>query len=157
MRHLTLLSLAVCAALALNGCSHRKLAGTQIDDTPETRELLAVMERYRSSIEARDAAGVIALVSDNFRDDAGTPNPADDLDYASLRQILPDRMAKLADVSLEISVRKVTIEGDTANVIYHYTSHFKIPRLTGKAQNEGDIKQMWFKRVGGQWKIVSGI
>lgn len=152
------LPLTIALLLLLSAaCAARRIPGTDLDDTADTRAILQVLEAYRAALEARDADGIIRLVSESFMDDAGTLSPADDLDYAALRQKLPERLAKLQDVEVQISVRKLTIERDAASVIYYYNTRFRIPGLTSKPMNEGDLKQMWLKRVGGDWKIVSGI
>lgn len=152
------LPLTIALLLLLSSaCAARRIPGTDFEDTSDTRAILQVMEAYRTALEARDAAGIIKLVSESFTDDAGTLSPADDLDYASLREKLPERLAKLEDVEVQISVRKLTVERDTASVIYYYNTRFRIPGLTTKPLNEGDLKQMWLKRVGGDWKIVSGL
>lgn len=151
-------SLAALAAVVLcSGCAARRIPGTDIEDTTDTRAILQVMEQYRTAVEARDANGVIKLVSESFKDDGGTGTPEDDLDYATLRRQLPERLAKVQDIRLEISVRKVQVEKDAATVIYFYNTRFRIPRLTDKPMNEGDLEEMRFRRVGNQWKIVSGI
>jgi len=63
------------------------------------------------------------------------------------------------DVKLDLSVRKIEIfsETSTASAVYTYNLSFRMPRLNNKPQSESEIKQMWFKRDKGQWKISSGI
>jgi hypothetical protein len=139
------------------GCAVRRIPGTEIQDTPDTREILQLMENYRSAVEAKDANRIVQLVAESFKDDAGTGTPEDDLDYASLRRTLPDRLSKVDDLQLEMSVRQVTVVKDAASAIYYYNTRFRMPHLTTKPVNEGDLKQMFFKRIGNQWKIVSGI
>lgn len=154
-RLVTLISL-----VALSGCAHRKIAGTEIDDNDDTRAILSVMEQYRHAVENRDAEGIVALADPSFRDDGGSANPDDDLNYRDLTTKLPARMAKMEDIRLEVSVRKIEIDEETqlARATYTYTATFKIPSLTNKAQNEGEIKQMTLRRSDKRtWKIVSGI
>jgi len=147
------------AVLFLVGCGAKRIPGTDIEDTDDTRAILAVMERFRSAVEARDVDGVVQLVSESFKDDGGTATPEDDLDYAGLKKHLPERFAKFDDIHLDMSVRKITVYPDTgtASVIYYYSMSFKIPHLSNKPRNESDIKEMWFKRDHGQWKITSGV
>lgn len=151
--------LAAFALLAASGCTPKRIPGTDIEDTPESRAILEVMEKYRRAVEARDASGVLALVADSFKDDGGTPSPEDDLDYQGLTERLPQAMARLEDVRLEMTVRKVEIDksAGTARAVYTYTTSFRMPGLTTRPQSESEIKEMFFKRVGEQWKITSGI
>src|SRR3712207_2680817 len=81
-------------------CSARHIPGTQIEDNDDTRAILNVMEKYRAAVEARDADGVLSLLSESFLEDFGTASPEDDLDYKSVRQKLPESMAKFEDVRL---------------------------------------------------------
>ncbi len=153
--------IAVLAVLSLaTGCAAKKIPGTEIDDSDDTRAILSVMEAYRQAVEKRDAQTVVDLADPSFKDDGGSANPDDDLEYATLKTLLPQRLGRLEEVKLEITVRKVEFEKGTdfVRTTYTYTTSFKMPSLNGKTQNEGEIKQMVLKRVGDkQWKIVSGI
>ena len=143
----------------LLACGARRIPGTDIEDNDDTRAILQVMEQYRTAIEARDAQGVLRLVSQSFKDDGGSSRPEDRLDYAELQKKLPVELAKLDDVKLDLTVRKIEIESrtNTASAVYTYNLSFRMPRLTNKPQSESEIKKMWFKRDGKQWKIASGI
>lgn len=158
MKALTLVAIGPSLALlALYGCAARRIPGTQIEDTEEARAIVDLMEQYRRAVEARDAPKVIALVADSFKDTAGTPSPEDDLDYAKLREELPRNLAKLDEVRLDLNVRKIEVTKEAARAVYTYTASWKMPSLTGRPQSDSDIKEMWFKRIDGEWKITSGI
>jgi hypothetical protein len=138
------------------------LPGTTIEDTPDARAILNVMERYRTALEHGDAQGVLALVSPDFRDTGGTPNPEDDLDYQSLQRVLPQRLGRIQDLHVDIDVRSIDFHkgmatGNEATAIYYYSARFRMPTLTARGQNESDLKQMTFRRENDQWKIVSGL
>ncbi len=154
VRLLSTLSLTMLVA-----CGARRIPGTDIEDNDDTRAILQIMEQYRSAIEARDAQGVLRLVSVSFKDDGGTSRPEDRMDYADLQKKLPVELAKLDDVKLDINVRKIEIQSgtNTASAVYTYNLTFRMPRLNNKPQSESEIKKMWFKRDGGLWKIASGI
>jgi len=153
------LAISAVALLLLGGCAARRIPGTDIEDTDDTRAILQVMERYRTAVEARDADAVLKLCSESFKDDAGSPKVEDRLDYATLKKKLPENFAKLDEVKLELNVRKIEFHPETsaASAVYNYNLSFRIPRVSNKSQNESEIKQMWFKRDHGQWKIASGI
>lgn len=151
--------LAFVTLLAVTSCTPRRIPGTDIDDNDDTRAILKVMEQFRAAVEGRDAGKVIALVADSFSDDMGTSSPADDMNYASLREKLPQGMAKLDEVKLDMTVRKVEVNAkeSAARAVYTYTTSFRMPGLSAKPQNDSEIKEMWFKKVGNDWKITSGI
>ena len=152
--------IAALLALCLVACTAKKIPGTDIDDTGETRLILDVMTKYRTAVEARSSEQIIKLVDESFRDDGGSMLPDDDLDYASLPTKLPARLQKLDDVRLDITVRKVEFDEkeDNAKVTYTYSMSFRTPQYSSKTQTETDIKQMFFHRAGERdWKIISGI
>jgi len=154
----TPLSLSLCLTL-LVACGARRIPGTEIEDNDDTRAILKVMEQYRAALEARDAQGVLKLLSDSFKDEGGSSKMEDRMDLATLQKKLPSELAKVEDVKLDLSVRKIEIfsETSTASAVYTYNLSFRMPRLNNKPQSESEIKQMWFKRDKGQWKISSGI
>lgn len=150
--------LALVLALFAAACTPKRIPGTDIDDTDDTRAILDVMNRYRAAMEAKDAAGVVALVADSFKDDGGNANPEDDLDYARLREKLPEELGRFQDVRLDMTVKKIEVHKDgSARAVYSYNSSFKMPGLTARALSDSDIKEMWLKRVGKEWKITSGL
>ncbi|MBI3185247.1 MAG: DUF4440 domain-containing protein [Myxococcales bacterium] len=151
--------LAAALITLASGCAVRHIPGTQIEDNDENRAILEVMKRFREAVEERDAQKVINLLADSFKDDVGTPSPEDDLDYQSIRERLPQDMAKLDEVRLDMSVRKIEISRaeNTARAVYTYTSSYRMPTFSARPKTDEEIKEMWFKRVGGEWKITSGI
>lgn len=157
----TSLAVVVCALL-LAGCSPKKIPGTEIDDTDDTRMILSIMEEYRKAIETRNAQTILDLSDESFKDDGGSAAPEDDLDYKQLFTVLPARMSQFGDIKLEVYVRKIEIDKvlGTARATYTWSSNFKLPTLNPKSQSEADIKQMTFllaDKTKRTWKITSGI
>ena len=147
-----LLSLIVVAAAA--ACGPHRIPGTDLEDTGDTRAIIDVISRYNSALEARDANAILALVDPEFRDNAGTLTPEDDIDIERLRTVLPQRLAKLQDVAVRIEIKTIDVKGDKAQAVYTWVSQFK---LNGKPRTESDIKRMELRRRADGWKIVSGI
>lgn len=151
---------AVVVLAVTSSCAARKLPGSDIDDTTDTRAVIDVVNAYRQAVESRNTQALVELADESFRDDGGSATPDDDLDYKSLFTALPARFQKLQDVKLDVTVRRIEFDDDVkkARVTYSYQLSFRIPEYTGRTQNETDIKQMTLKRVADkQWKIVSGI
>ncbi len=156
----TLLLPVVVLAVALSACAPKKIPGTDIDDTTETQAILEVVRKYRTAVEARNVEGIYQLVDPSFRDDGGSAHPDDDLDYKSLKDRLTNRMSKVTDMKLEVTVRRIEFdtEDKMARVTYSYQVSFKMPEYSSRTQSENDIKQMLLKRVDeNEWKIASGI
>lgn len=154
MKRLLLISAACLLSLA---CMPRRIPGTEIDDTSETRAILSVMEQYRQALEARDAEQLLSLVSPNFKDNSGTATIDDDFDFQRLKAELPGYLSKLENVRLEMTVRKIQVAEGAARAIYTYTTSFRMPALAPKPQSDSEIKEMAFERLDGHWKIISGI
>ncbi len=141
---------------AASGCVHY-FPGTEIPDNTDTRAIKDVMEKYRSAVEAKDVGTIIALCSEQYRDDAGTIQTEDDLDYASLREVLPKRLSKVQNANLYMELKRIDVERDTAIATYSYVWRYRLPAYTSKPESDSDIMQMTFKRVGKQWKITRGL
>ena len=154
------LTTCLCAALALAtlaGCLPRRLPGTDIEDTPDSRAVLDVLSAYTRALEARNADAILKLVSPSFRDDGGTGTPQDDLDAARLKELLPERLARVEDLRLDITVKKMAFAGDEAEIVYFYQSSFRVPAFSNKPKNESGLKKMELHKEDGAWKMVSGI
>jgi len=146
-----LLSLIVVVAA---GCGPHRIPGTDLEDTGDTRAIIDTISKYNSALEARDANGILALVDPEFRDNAGTLTPDDDIDIQRLQTVLPQRLAKLQDVAVRIEIKHIDVKGDRASAVYTWVSQFK---LGGKSVTESDIKRMELRRGAEGWRILSGI
>ena len=150
------LALSVLSLLA--ACAPKRIPGTEIEDNSDTRAILQVMERYRAALENRDAAAIQALVTKDFREDAGTPSdPEDDLTTATLPAYLENLFKVLQSPKVELDVRRVQVGENVAAAIYYWKATWRMPGLNPKPQRESELEQMVFRREDGTWKIVSGI
>ncbi|HVE81864.1 MAG TPA: DUF4440 domain-containing protein [Myxococcales bacterium] len=155
MKPLLFASLCVLVAGA-SGCIHY-FPGTEIPENPDTTAIKTVMEKYRSAVEAKDVGAIIALCSEQYRDDAGTIQTEDDLDYASLRDVLPRRLGKVQNASLYMELKRIDVQRDQAIATYSYVWRYRLPSLTSHPESDSDIMQMTFKKVGEGWKITRGL
>ena len=146
------------ALLALAACSAKRIPGTDIKDTPDTRGVVATIDSYRQAAERRDANAVLALVSPKYFDDAGTPDPGDDVDYSQLRARLTEDYGKISTMRLDIGVRKIDVEGDRAAAYVFYDERYRIRTGTGEVPKQAsDIHRMQLVRENGSWRFVSGL
>ncbi len=149
----------VAAVLALAACTHR-IPNSDIQDTPDTRAILGVIDQYRQAVERRDATAILKVVSRRYFDDQGTPDPADDLDFSQLAKALPDDLARLSGARLDIGVKEIEVNPDateaTADVFYD--GHFRITTPRGEVPKaESDVSRMRFRKENGAWKVTSGL
>lgn len=159
LRNLSFCLAAMVAFATLTGCAHRLIPGTEIEDTDDNHKIIGVIEKYRVAMQDRNPEAVLALVDESFRDDGGTGTPADDLDYKQLQAVLPQRLSKITDLRLDLTIKKITMndEETEAHAIYYFTTTFRIPSLSQKTQTESGLKMMDLKKVKDGWKITSGI
>jgi hypothetical protein len=149
-------ALLLAVLCTLSGCVHF-FPGTEIPDNTDTRAIKDVMEKYRTAVEAKDVGVIVSLCSEQYRDDGGTIQTQDDLDYATLREVLPKRLSKVQNANLYMELKRIDIERDLAVATYSYVWRYRIPSLSNRSESDSDIMQMTFKRVGPQWKITRGL
>jgi hypothetical protein len=130
------------------------IAGTPIEDTPENRAVIGACEKYREAVETRDAETVLRVVSTRYRDDSGTPDPADDLDRLALKQNLETLFASLEAVTYEARYVALRRSGDLVEVDVEYTGSF---RIRGRDVTRRDRNVIRLEQRNGETLIVSGL
>lgn len=147
------------ACLATLACSPKRIPGTTITESPDSRAVFDVVQAYRKAMEQRDAAAVLALVAPTYYDTAGTPTPADDLDRAGLEAALTKDLARTDGLRLELMVRKIDVNADLAEAEVFYDAYYRVQTPSGiaVAKHDSDIHRMKLQKVAGEWKIVAGL
>lgn len=153
------LALLVCALGAASACAHAKIPGTQIDDTPATREVYGVLSRARDCLQARDAEGLLALISTRYFEDNGTPDPRDDYGYLELKErLVADALQTAKDVQVGMQVYEIVIRGDTAWADIRYNSRVRLELPSGRLWDSyRDFDRIEMVREQGSWRIVRGL
>ncbi len=151
-------ALFALVTLAAVGCSPRRIPGTEIDSTADTRAVHAVVQAYRDALEKRDVEAVLALVAPNYYDTAGTPDPADDLDRARLEASLRQDLSRAESLRVEFTLRKIDVSGDEAQAEVFYDTFYRVKTpTTSVPRRDSDVHRMRFKKIDGAWKIVAGL
>jgi hypothetical protein len=147
--------------VSLAACTPKLIPGTEIQDTPDTRALLLLMEQFRSALENKDVKALVSLTAPSFHDESGTPSPDDDLDASNLSTKLTQRLGRFKDVRVDMDIRKIDVDEreNRAQVIYYYTVSFRAPTPGAHGERDSDLKQMSLVRDGANkpWRIASGI
>lgn len=151
-------ALLLLASLASLACSARRIPGTQIEESADSRAVFDVVQAYRTAMEQRDAAAVLALVAPTYFDTAGTPDPADDLDRGRLEASLAKDLALTEGMRIELTVRKIEVTGDNAEAELFYDTYYRV-QTQGAAvpRRDSDVHRMKLQKIDGVWKIVSGL
>jgi hypothetical protein len=157
MRSRHLLTLPLVAALA--ACAHGLIPGTQVKDTKENREVLAVVQKAVEALGNRDSTTLLSLISPRYFEDNGTPAPDDDYGYTQLKdEVLPKTMARTKEIFLEVQVQDVVIDGNQARVDVRYSSRARMDLPNGPPwASSKDFDRILLAREDGTWKIVGGL
>jgi hypothetical protein len=146
------------AVLLLAACAAHRIPGTEITDNEDNRAVYTVVQTYSEALARKDAAGLLALASTEYFDNAGTADPADDMDYARLEQTLPADLGKLESLRVEVQVRKIIVEKEAAVVELWSDGWYRIQTPQGVVpRRDQDLHRMRLARRDGVWKIVAGM
>lgn len=172
MRH-RLVSLLLCLFFVgltapMVGCKDGPtIPGTEIPDTEENRDILRVLERYRTSFVRRDAAGVLSTAHPSYYDEAGTDDPTDDIEYSELGPILRTRLAQLEAIRFTIDYLEVNVVQDRAVVKVWIDASFQLRsiadaetgliRVDGRHTRKQDHAMFELVREQGAWRITKGL
>lgn len=153
-----LLVLALLPALA---CSARQIPGTSVEDTPENRVIVDIINNYRIAVENKDMNGILELVSRDYFSNYGTTADAeDDYGYEQLvRNILPVLRDDVKSVHYVIYVRRVTFPRDNicyADIEFSY-KFFYVEQGKDRWKVGTNLDRMEFMKEDGVWRITSGL
>ncbi len=150
--------LTLAAAFALAACAPKLIPNTQVEDTRDNRAVYEVLRAYVVGLQTKDASAVLALVSPDYFDNAGTPLPTDDMDRAAVERSLATDLAKVDSLRLEMGVKRIDVKGDTASAELFYDGYYRVVTKEGPVpKRESDLHQMKLRRHGQTWLITSGL
>jgi hypothetical protein len=152
---LRLRPVALLGVLALAACSHRTIAGTSIEDTPQKRAVLEVFSQYKNAMEARDSAALLRLAAPSYFDTTDREHP---VDYETLKRTLPHQFDNVPALRLDVTLKDVEVKGNEARVDYYAVLRYDVKTpTTEKWKPSSDDARMKFAKVSGDWKITSGL
>jgi hypothetical protein len=168
LRSLLLCLVFVGLVAPLSGCKNAPtIPGTEIPDTEENRDILRVLERYRTSFVRRDAAGILATAHPTYYDEAGTDDPTDDIEYSELGPILRERLAQLEAIRFTIDYLEVNVVDDRASVKVWIDASFQLRaiadaesgevRVQGRHTRKQDHALFELLNEQGAWRITKGL
>jgi hypothetical protein len=148
------------ARLLASACSHDTIPNTDVEDTPETRDVVSFIEKYRSAVMARDTGRLLALADKDYYDDMGTPQGDDDVDLEGLREKLIATFGpELLSVHYDIRYRDVVFLPTKVLVDYTYIGRFRITGSEGARWERrlSDNRIVLAKTDKGGYAILSGM
>jgi hypothetical protein len=144
--------------LLASACAHAKIPKTEIDDTPENRHILGLVEEYTTAIEHRDASALMAMVSTRYYEDNGNTDRSDDYDYNGLKSSLSEDFSRTKAMQLQVRVDKIQVEDEAAFAELYYVYRAQNEYPSGLQWDTGsDRTRLRFSRESGKWLIVGGL
>lgn len=153
---LLLLGLVACTP----ACTHSTIPNTDVEDTPDSREVVSFVEKYRQAVVARDISKLLGLVAENYYDDMGTPQGDDDVDREVLRERLEQTFGpELLAVHYDIRYRDVVFLPTKVLVDYTYIGRFRVNTPEGSRWERrlADNRMVLARKKDGTYTIVSGM
>ena len=141
-------------------CGSNYIEDTTIEDTPDHREILAVVEYYRSAVEQRDVEALKRVISLRYYENASTTDVDND-DYGTeqvLTKIVPVLSDHVDQVFYEIEVTDLSMQNSEAFVDYKFVLKFHY--TDGEKEHWGlkrDVNRLSLEREARGWLIVSGM
>lgn len=151
---------ALSAGLALCACSTKTIPNTDVEDTPEARDVVDFVEKYRSAVVKRDVSRLLSLASEDYYDDMGTPQGDDDVDLEGLGERLKTTFGPdLISVHYDIRYRDVHFLATKILVDYTYIGRFRINSSDGSRWERrlSDNRMVLAKNDKGGFAILSGM
>lgn len=151
---------ALLSLVAASACTHDTIPNTDVEDTPETRDVVTFVEKYRQAVVSRDVNRLMALAARDYYDDLGTPQGDDDVDLEGLRERLRETFgADLLAVHYDIRYRDVTFLPTKVLVDYTYIGRFRINTQDGSRWERrlADNRMVLKRNKDGQYAIMSGM
>lgn len=150
--------LLIATMLGLGACAHAKIPLTDIDDTDDNREILAVVETYHRAVEQLDADAIIALVSTRYYEDNGNTDSKDDYNYTQFKHQLREDFKRTRAIQLSIRVDSVEVEDNSAYAEMFYEIKAQNEYPSGlKWNTNSDRTRLRFELQEGKWLIVAGL
>jgi len=153
--------LSLCLLLVgLSACGKDKIPNTDVEDTPEGREVIQFVERYRVAVTNRNVEQLLALASKDYFDDMGTTAGDDDIDKEGLAERLKATFAaELLSVHYDIRYRDVVFLPTKILVDFTYIGRFRINTPEGSRWERrlADNRMVLGKTKDGQYSILSGM
>ncbi|HEY5090040.1 MAG TPA: hypothetical protein VIK30_08725 [Polyangia bacterium] len=142
------------------GCAHREyFPGTTIVRTDENRKIIETVEEYRQRLLTRNTVGLLALASQKYFEDSGTPRSDDDYGYDGLKKVLEVRLQRVKSLRYEIEYRNIRVTGDQAEVEVFLDGSFELAAAEAgdRYRRVNDYHRFLLEKEGDEWKFLAGM
>ena len=157
--HQRLLFILLMTAAMAGACAHSMIEGTNVRDTDENRAIFNQIVKVRTALQTRDPNMLLGVVSTQYFEDCGTPDPTDDYGYHELKdKIMADALQNAKEVFVNFQVFDIQVRGDQGRADLRYNSRTRLDLPAGQLwDSHRDFDRLEFIREKGEWKIISGL
>jgi ketosteroid isomerase-like protein len=151
---------AIFLAFFSLGCGAKHIPGLaiEVEDTPDNRALVQLVEAFRQAFERKDIDALVGMASPRFFENAGNNDAADDYNYDGLREHFGEHFKQIEKVTLDVHLRDVVVSGETAYVDYRFVTRYLMKLPAGdKWKVTDDVNRMNLAKEDGNWKVISGM
>jgi hypothetical protein len=152
--------LVTLASSAVSGCAHRDyFPGTTIVRSDENRKIIETVEKYRQRLLTRNTVGLLALASQKYFEDSGTPRSDDDYGYDGLKKVLDVRLQRVKSLRYEIEYRNIRVTGDQAEVEVFLDGSFELAAAEAgdRYRRVNDYHRFLLEKESDEWKFLAGM
>jgi hypothetical protein len=158
---LGLLCLGVLLGLGATGCYHPEyFPGTTIPRTEPNRKIIETVELYRRRLLERNPEGLLALASDKYFEDSGTPRSDDDYGYEGLKEVLTTKLQRVKSLRYDIEYRSIKVSGNEAEVEVFLDGAFEISASANSGdryRRVNDYHRFVLQNENDRWKFIRGM
>ncbi len=145
--------------------SWQEADGFQIDeaaeivDTPEHRQLVDLLVKYREAMVEKDVGQLKRLVASDYYENAGTTDTTtDDYGASDLASIFEMVSKHASQIRYDVTLKNIEIKGDEASIDYEYRYAYRYEVGEQQTWDAGvELNRIELEDRDGEWKIVSGL
>jgi hypothetical protein len=159
------LFIALLLSIAVGqGCKPRLLPSTNVAPTRENKRIVGFLENYKMAVERRSVESIMELVAKDFKDNMGSEDPSNHIDYLALKDRLEKTMPRIQDLRLGLFVQRIAkVTKDTYEIIFYFNKHALTEVPSGEkwiVMNEVNrmvIRKRHDKNAPYEYEILQGI
>jgi hypothetical protein len=134
------------------------IKGHDVKDNALNREVTAVMDAYVGAMQARDADRVLALVADDYFEDVGDSDTANDYGRSELGAKLKERFEQTAELMMKIKLVEVVEKDGSIAARMRFDVRYRLNLPSGSRwERHNDVNEIVLVRTGKSLKIKSGL
>jgi hypothetical protein len=146
------------------GCKPRLLPSTNVPATRLNKSIVTFLEQYKAALEKRSVDGIMELVAKDFKDNMGSEDPRNYLDYLGLKERLEKTLPRINDLRIGMFVQHIAkLDNNTFEVVFYFNKHVLAEMPSGeKWISTKEISRMILRKRHDkdspyEYEILSGI